>query len=96
MSGPTRRVLFNPTALPNLRSQSQRSYFQHARSIPRRPVPRGSNLGPALRMESTVTGENKSGHVKTGPNEGILFFDSQFQSQAFCNTWANLCQISFH
>jgi hypothetical protein len=29
------------------------------------------------RFMSMDTGENKTGHIKAGPNEGILFFDSE-------------------
>lgn len=30
------------------------------------------------RWESTDLGEDQSGHISAGPNEGILFFDSEF------------------
>jgi hypothetical protein len=75
MNGPTRRVLFNPTGLPGLRSQ--RTYYQNAKSIPRKFPARGTNRGLGIRRESGLTGENQSGHISAHPNEAILFFDSQ-------------------
>lgn len=30
-----------------------------------------------VRYASLQAGEHKTGHIATGPNEGILFFDSQ-------------------
>jgi hypothetical protein len=32
----------------------------------------------SLRFASLEAGEKKSGHISTAPNEGILFFDSEF------------------
>lgn len=41
---------------------------------PASPIPRYGSL----RLASLEAGEKKSGHISTGPNEGILFFDSKF------------------
>jgi hypothetical protein len=36
-----------------------------------------SEVPIGFRYASLEAGEHKSGHIATGPNEGILFFDSQ-------------------
>jgi hypothetical protein len=71
-------VIFNPTSLPGLRLQ--RSYIQNARAIPKMPLGKGASQKPRLRMKSTLTGEDKSGHIVAQANEGIVFFDSQFRT----------------
>jgi hypothetical protein len=67
-------VLFNPTSLPGLRSQSRP--IQYTR-ITARCVGRGLNRFAGLRRVSTLTGEDESGHIAAHTNEGILFFDSK-------------------
>jgi hypothetical protein len=74
MNGAGRRVLFNPTSLPGLRSQQ--TSIQYARTTAR-CVGRGLNRSVGLRRVSTVTGEDESGHIAAHTNEGILFFDSK-------------------
>lgn len=79
MSVPARRVVFNPTSIPELRPR--RSYFQPARTIPGRPpAGRPKNWSwRVVRKESTEVGKDHSGHIEAHTNEGILFFDSMPQ-----------------
>jgi hypothetical protein len=79
MNDPRSRVIFNPTSLPGLRLQ--RSYIQNARVTPRKPLAKGAGQKPGLKMKSTLTGEDKSGHIVAQASEGILFFDSQFPTR---------------
>ncbi|TGO56225.1 hypothetical protein BOTNAR_0228g00130 [Botryotinia narcissicola] len=81
-----RRILFNPTSVPALRTPR-----------PPRPQTRAfGNVGnfarvglkelkydrlkgiKGVRRESTQIGENESGHITAGTNEGILFLDNLF------------------
>jgi len=77
MSNPARRVVFNPTSIPELRPK--RSYIQPARSIPGRAPTRLPRkwAWSSVRKESTEIGKNHTGHIEAHPNEGILFFDSE-------------------
>ena len=72
----SRRVLFNPTGLPGLRSPAKRQYLNDVRE-----GFRSSGLGlrgvRGARRVSTTTGEDNSGHISARANEGILFFDSK-------------------
>lgn len=74
MSGASRRVFFNPTSLPGLRSQQ--SPLQYARATARCAA-RGLSRPVGLRRVSTAMGEDESGHIVAHTNEGILFFDSK-------------------
>ncbi|KAK4904029.1 hypothetical protein LTR28_001042, partial [Elasticomyces elasticus] len=38
-------------------------------------VPTSPRFRPGCRHATLEAGENKSGHINAGPNEGILFFD---------------------
>jgi hypothetical protein len=41
-----------------------------------------------IRQESTDTGEDRSGHIAAGTNEGILFFDSNDPNKVlFMTEW---------
>jgi len=56
--------------------------FMHSKAyISNRSRPLGlthHTEGPiCVRCASLEAGEHKTGHIATGPNEGILFFDSQ-------------------
>lgn len=42
----------------------------------------------ARRWETTITGDQKSGHIYAGPNESILFFDNLFPLKLFYG-WMN-------
>lgn len=77
MSGPARRVVFNPTSIPELRPA--RSYMQTARKIPGRPLLKTPASWPwrSIRQESTELGWNLTGHIDRRANEGIVFFDSE-------------------
>jgi hypothetical protein len=80
-----------PTALPCLRQYAPTVYrgahtntiatkstvtpARLFRRLPTRPVRPASHGG--YRNASFEAGENDSGHISTGPNEGIFFFDSE-------------------
>ncbi|KAJ8064819.1 hypothetical protein OCU04_007127 [Sclerotinia nivalis] len=82
-----RRILFNPTSVPALRSprppRLQARAFGNAGNLGRVGV-KGlkydglKNTWKGVRRESTQIGENGSGHITAGTNEGILFLDSEF------------------
>ncbi|TAQ84627.1 hypothetical protein B7494_g7058 [Chlorociboria aeruginascens] len=80
----SRRVFFNPTSLPGLRSaQPQKRSFCITGKATRVGL-RVQNEGVraarwrGLRRKSTETGEDETGHIATATNEGILFFDNLF------------------
>lgn len=54
--------------------------------------PRRDGLSPrpvaARRWETTITGDQKSGHIYAGPNESILFYDNLFPLKLFYG-WMN-------
>lgn len=78
-----RRISFNPTSVPALRNP-------HPPRLQTRAFGKTGNLGRVglkglkynrlrgVRSESTQIGENESGHITAGTNEGILFLDSEF------------------
>ncbi|KUJ21839.1 escape protein-like protein 2 [Mollisia scopiformis] len=74
----SRRIFFNPTSLPGLRTKPQRRDFYHGGSTPRPRVGLRKDVWRGIRRESTETGEDQSGHIAAGFNEGILFFDNLF------------------
>ena len=75
MKGPVRRVVFNPTSIPELRT---RAFTQSTRTIPGRQALRSNPwVWNTIRNESTVIGKDASGHIETQANEAILFFDSE-------------------
>lgn len=49
------------------------------RGLMRPGLPRVSRVAcaPGLRFNSLEAGENKTGHINSGPNEGVLFFNSE-------------------
>ncbi|KAI9651385.1 mitochondrial escape protein 2 [Ciborinia camelliae] len=80
-----RRILFNPTSVPALRTprppKFQTRAFGSAGNFGRVGLKglkydgvKGQLKG--VRRESTQIGENESGHITAGTNEGILFLDS--------------------
>jgi hypothetical protein len=97
----SRRVLFNPTSLPGLRSPRTQGRNLYSAGNIRGAGPRTFNFDSAVRWRgvrkyglplrvltkkntlltdfrsSTETGEDNTGHIFAGPNEGILFFDSE-------------------
>ena len=82
MSAPCRRVVFNPTSIPELRQN--RNYTQLARKLPRKPA---NNISSGWRMnftrnESTAVGKDYTGHIEAHENEAILFFDSMLLSKS--------------
>ncbi|KAH8812029.1 escape protein-like protein 2 [Xylogone sp. PMI_703] len=83
----SRRIFFNPTSLPHLRTSryQTRGIFNGGAHIPRPGLRIGSynNVYSSgrvngVRRQSNQTGENNTGHISAGPNEGILFFDNIF------------------
>ncbi|KAK4954774.1 mitochondrial escape protein 2 [Elasticomyces elasticus] len=46
-------------------------------------VPTSPRFRPGCRHATLEAGENKSGHINAGPNEGILFFDNLFPISLF-------------
>lgn len=83
----SRRVVFNPTSVPSLRqSETQRRDIYNASRFVRPGLSGVRNNGAlfrnwrVIRHESTETGEDKTGHIFPSSNEGILFFDSQSNS----------------
>lgn len=70
----SRRIFFNPTSIPSLRTKAPRRDFYNGAVRPR--VGGKGNVWRLLRRESTETGEDQSGHIAAAKNEGILFFDS--------------------
>ncbi|KAG4034271.1 hypothetical protein MFRU_003g02410 [Monilinia fructicola] len=78
-----RRISFNPTSVPALRNP-------HPPRLQTRAFGKTGNLGRVglkglkynrlrgVRSESTQIGENESGHITAGTNEGILFLDNIF------------------
>jgi hypothetical protein len=93
-----------PTALPYLRQYALTVYRRaHTntiapksianpaklfRRLPTQPVRPASHGG--CRNASFEAGENDSGHISTGPNEGIFFFDSESVE----NQGWNLAQVA--
>ncbi|CAG8956475.1 hypothetical protein HYFRA_00003861 [Hymenoscyphus fraxineus] len=81
----TRRVLFNPTSIPSLRTKKPHTRdIYNATSLLRVGLGKGTvNAGwkfarGSVRRESTQIGEDATGHIKANANEGILFFDNVF------------------
>lgn len=81
-----KRILFNPTSVPALRSprapRLQTRSFCHAGNLGRVGLKGLKYDGSVaklkgVRRESTQIGENESGHITAGTNEGILFLDSE-------------------
>jgi hypothetical protein len=74
----SRRIYFNPTSIYSLRTTrcSRRDFFNGGEVRPTRSGWR-SNARRGIRMESTETGENQTGHISATSNEAILFFDSE-------------------
>jgi hypothetical protein len=75
----TRRVFFNPTSVPSLRTNRvQTRDFYNAGGLKRVGLRKNveSERWRGLRRESTETGEDQTGHIAAKPNEAILFFDS--------------------
>ena len=92
MKGPVRRVVFNPTSIPELRT---RAFTQSTRTIPGRQAIKPKLWAwTAIRNETTVIGKDASGHIETQANEAILFFDSEFGD--FCQSYneTDTAQIS--
>lgn len=89
-----RRVYFNPTSLPHLRTprfQTRNLYSNGAytprpnlRIGPSGSIHRGEKLR-GVRRKTNQSGEDNTGHISAGPNEGILFFDSQYMHLAHPN-----------
>ncbi|TVY81632.1 Mitochondrial escape protein [Lachnellula suecica] len=78
----TRRVFFNPTSVPSLRTRRpQTRDFYNAGHLARVGL-RGNGVRASrwrgVRRESTETGEDSTGHITAHSNEGILFFDNLF------------------
>jgi hypothetical protein len=76
---PTRRVFFNPTSVPSLRTKRvQTRDFYNAGAFKRVGLRKDVTSGrwKGVRRESTETGEDQTGHIAAKPNEAILFFDS--------------------
>jgi hypothetical protein len=78
MNSQRSRAFFGPTSLPH--SGLQRSYLRDARIITGKPLARMSDRVLDARSKSTLVGEDRSGHIVAHANEGIMFFDSQFQT----------------
>ena len=79
----TRRVYFNPTSIPGLRSPgAPRRDFYNAGNNPRLGLKSGLWKWRGVRKESTETGENRTGHINATANEGILFFDSEMYTKS--------------
>jgi len=57
-----------------LRAIPRRQYFFTANGF--RPRQSPAQRAKGVRQATTEAGEEKSGHIDAGPNEGILFFDS--------------------
>lgn len=80
----SRRVLFNPTSLPALRTtRIRRRDFGDVGSFTRAGLKGFKKDGMAgqwrsVRQGSTQIGENGTGYITAGTNEGILFFDSKY------------------
>lgn len=81
-----RRILFNPTSVPALRTprppRPQTRAFGNVGNFTRVGL-KGLKYDrlkdiKGVRRESTQIGENESGHITAGTNEGILFLDSEF------------------
>jgi hypothetical protein len=89
---PSRRVLFNPTSLPVLRTRAprpqRREFYNGTSRVGIGGLGNNARLGrwKSVRKESTETGEDKTGHISASANEGILFFDSKFYFVA-CAYW---------
>lgn len=60
-----------------LRAVPQRQYFSTANGF--RPRQKTRHEVKGIRQATTEAGEEKSGHIDAGPNEGILFFDSRLR-----------------
>lgn len=72
----SRRIYFNPTSIPSLRTpRCSRRDFYNAGEVTRSGWRNNARRG--IRMESTETGENQTGHISATSNEAILFFDSE-------------------
>ncbi len=70
------RPFHHTTRIPALRiNRALRRGFYNSGKVPR--VSKGAISWKGIRRESTETGEDRSGHIAAGPNEGILFFDSE-------------------
>ncbi|KAJ5050626.1 uncharacterized protein L3040_002502 [Drepanopeziza brunnea f. sp. 'multigermtubi'] len=75
----SRRIYFNPTSIHGLRSQKPvRRDFYNAGFTPRTGLRKDAKFTGGVRRESTDTGEDQTGHIAAGSNEGILFFDNIF------------------
>lgn len=93
MQSSTRRVLFNPTSIPSLRTKKPQSRdFYNDSTLLRVGLKNGvesarwRGLRGSVRRESTQIGEDRTGHIKAQANEGILFFDSMLESTSFVQT----------
>ncbi|ATZ48119.1 Bcyme2 [Botrytis cinerea B05.10] len=81
-----RRILFNPTSVPALRTprppRLQTRAFGNVGNFARvglKGLKYDRSKGmKGVRRESTQIGENESGHITAGTNEGILFLDNIF------------------
>lgn len=76
----SRRVYFNPTSIPSLRTQAPTRDFYNAARIPRVGLRSNAGTWRSIRRESTETGEDQTGHISATPNEAILFFDSELMT----------------
>lgn len=68
---------------------SQRGHVAAVFGTPSRLIP-SEAVGAWRRHASMEAGENKTGHIKSGPNEGVLFFNSAYtlrQLGAFTSTY---------
>ena len=54
-----------------------KQYFYIANGFRPRPRATETKACPSIRQASFEAGENESGHISTGRNEGIFFFDSR-------------------
>ncbi|KAK2629273.1 hypothetical protein QTJ16_000093 [Diplocarpon rosae] len=75
---PSRRI-FNPTSIPGLRALRpiQRDLYNTS-FHPRIGLKKNARLWKGVRRGSSEIGENETGHIAAGLNEGILFFDNIF------------------
>jgi len=80
----SRRILYNPARIPGLRSRGTiKRDFYNAGYSPRLGLGKDVGVWKGIRRESTETGEDQTGHITARPNEGILWFDSEFLTVLF-------------
>lgn len=105
-----RRVSFNPTSIPELRASKAHRQYHNVGNFPRAGLGLSRRNQAAIgrwkevRRQSTETGEDQTGHIAAGSNEGILFFDSMkpqssrllvtIKPENLCNTLTFRLQIS--